>query len=224
MQKRAPFGPGPSGNTWPRCASHFAQRTSVRRMPKPRSSCSLTAPVPAGEARPAGAGIEFHVRAEQRLAATDAAIHPLTLLLIIGMAEGSLCPVFSGDMVLLGRKLCATLMLRSSSLGSASFFASIDFAHGGNTFAVGRIYSSVIWGEQGSRRRTDYTFSRRLYWPCAGARPRPRLSHRVFSDISACWEVYLSSQMGLSGKQKSQLSVSACYSGGLYWMRVIALA
>ena len=33
MQKRRPSGPGPSGKTWPRWPSHWAQRTSVRTMP-----------------------------------------------------------------------------------------------------------------------------------------------------------------------------------------------
>ena len=39
---------GPSGKTWPRCASHDAQRTSVRRISHERSSCSLTAPLSTG--------------------------------------------------------------------------------------------------------------------------------------------------------------------------------
>src|SRR6266851_1851419 len=39
-----PVGGGPSGKTWPRCASHDAQRTSVRCVNHERSSCSLTAP------------------------------------------------------------------------------------------------------------------------------------------------------------------------------------
>jgi hypothetical protein len=44
----APVGLGPSGKTWPRCASHDAQRTSVRRISHERSSCSLTAPLSSG--------------------------------------------------------------------------------------------------------------------------------------------------------------------------------
>jgi hypothetical protein len=34
---------GPSGKTWPRCASQAVQRTSVRRINHERSSCSVTA-------------------------------------------------------------------------------------------------------------------------------------------------------------------------------------
>jgi len=33
MQNRLPVGSGPSSNTWPRCESQFAHRTSVRRIP-----------------------------------------------------------------------------------------------------------------------------------------------------------------------------------------------
>src|ERR1035437_7412306 len=42
MQYRSPVGAGPSSNTCPRCASHFAQRTSVRAMPNVESRCSIT--------------------------------------------------------------------------------------------------------------------------------------------------------------------------------------
>jgi hypothetical protein len=34
MQYRKPVGSGPSSNTWPRCASHKAQFTAVRTIPK----------------------------------------------------------------------------------------------------------------------------------------------------------------------------------------------
>src|SRR5207249_7369741 len=40
MQKRCPVGAGPSSKTWPRCASHAAHSTSVRRMNMLRS-CSV---------------------------------------------------------------------------------------------------------------------------------------------------------------------------------------
>ena len=33
MQYLNPVGCGPSGNTWPKCASHWAQTTSTRRIP-----------------------------------------------------------------------------------------------------------------------------------------------------------------------------------------------
>src|SRR5712672_1710085 len=42
MQYRWPVGPGPSSNTCPRCASHLAQRTSVRRMNSVRSDSVRT--------------------------------------------------------------------------------------------------------------------------------------------------------------------------------------
>lgn len=44
MQYRSPVGvPNPSGNTCPRCEPQFAQRTSVRAMPRESSSSSCTA-------------------------------------------------------------------------------------------------------------------------------------------------------------------------------------
>src|SRR2546430_2367804 len=42
MQYRRPVGRGPSGNTWPRCASHRLQTASVRRIPYSLSSCAAT--------------------------------------------------------------------------------------------------------------------------------------------------------------------------------------
>src|SRR4051812_5888398 len=43
-----PVGRGPSGNRWPRCASHFAQRTSVRIIPCDESVRSSTGASGAG--------------------------------------------------------------------------------------------------------------------------------------------------------------------------------
>ena len=44
MQNRSPVGVcGASSNTWPRCESHAAHRTSVRTMPCARSSTRVTA-------------------------------------------------------------------------------------------------------------------------------------------------------------------------------------
>src|SRR5579859_2234281 len=48
MQYRNPVGAGPSSNTCPRCASHLAQRTSVRTIPYFVSRCSTTPPPSAG--------------------------------------------------------------------------------------------------------------------------------------------------------------------------------
>jgi hypothetical protein len=42
MQYRSPVGAGPSSNTCPKCASHRAQRTSVRTIPYSVSRCSVT--------------------------------------------------------------------------------------------------------------------------------------------------------------------------------------
>src|ERR1041384_3763877 len=42
MQYRNPVGRGPSGKTWPRCASQRVQTTAVRRMPKVLSVSSST--------------------------------------------------------------------------------------------------------------------------------------------------------------------------------------
>ena len=44
-------GPGPSGKTWPRWPPQRAQTTSVRTIPRLRSSCSSTASATAGSVK-----------------------------------------------------------------------------------------------------------------------------------------------------------------------------
>ena len=48
MQNRCPVGFGPSSNTWPRWPPQRLQRTSVRAIPRLRSSCNSTFSATAG--------------------------------------------------------------------------------------------------------------------------------------------------------------------------------
>ena len=59
------------------------------------------------ETRPTGAGIELCLGAEQRRAATDAGVGALAFLVVVGVAEGPLCAVAPGDVILLRRQLGA---------------------------------------------------------------------------------------------------------------------
>jgi len=73
MQYRMPVGAGPSSNTWPRCEPPACDFTSVRDMPSVFVRVRLH-PVRLDwfrEAGPAGPGLEFVGRAEERLAGGD---------------------------------------------------------------------------------------------------------------------------------------------------------
>src|ERR1700678_4149429 len=64
------------------------------------------------EARPAGTGIEFRVRAEQGRFTADTSIHAATLFVPIRAREGTLGAVLAGHAVLRGRQPAAPLRLR----------------------------------------------------------------------------------------------------------------
>jgi two-component system, NarL family, response regulator LiaR len=64
-----------------------------------------------GEAGPAGARVELGVGGEELGAATDAAVHPLRLLVDVGAGEGPLGARLAGHLVLLRGELLAPLLL-----------------------------------------------------------------------------------------------------------------
>ena len=97
-----------------------------------------------GEARPAGAGVELGVGAEQRGSATDAAIHAVALVVVVSMTESPFRSVLAGNMELLRRKLFAPLRLGYRKFGGVSVGYFVGFAHGWNTFPVIRIYPTAI--------------------------------------------------------------------------------
>ena len=78
MQYRNPVGFGPSGNTWPRCASHRRHSTSGRTARGPLSgSRRMFFGDGRVETGPSGARIVFRVREEEIVPATDAPVDTL---------------------------------------------------------------------------------------------------------------------------------------------------
>ena len=66
---------------------------------------------PFPEAGPAGAGVEFAVRAEQLSAAADAAVGAIAFVIPIGTGEGPLGAALAGHAELLGSQLGAPVVL-----------------------------------------------------------------------------------------------------------------
>src|SRR5881396_545886 len=64
------------------------------------------------EARPAGPGLELGVRREQVVAAADALVDPLLVVVPVPSREGSLRPLFAGDLELRGCELLAPFIVR----------------------------------------------------------------------------------------------------------------
>src|SRR6185369_1682396 len=64
------------------------------------------------EARPAGAGVEFHLRGEQRQPAARAGEHARALLLVEGARAGALGAFFAQHLERLGRQALAPFVLR----------------------------------------------------------------------------------------------------------------
>src|SRR3954465_1436105 len=73
MQKRWPFGPGPSSNTCPRCPPQRRQRTSVRTIPSEWSSTVSTASATAGSVKLGQPVPESNFASEENSSAPQAA-------------------------------------------------------------------------------------------------------------------------------------------------------
>ena len=58
-----------------------------------------------GKARPAGAGVELRGAVEQRLAAANAAVEAILMIVPVRASERALSTLFTGYVVLLGREL-----------------------------------------------------------------------------------------------------------------------
>ena len=119
-----------------------------------------------GEARPAGAGVELRVRAEQLVAAGAAAVDAVGLRVRVRAGERRLGALLAQDVEAVGRELLAPL-LHPSSRASRSSVAEPP--------AVGRSSRQA----QRTRRRARRTRAPRPRWRAGrGRRPGPRTSGR----------------------------------------------
>ena len=113
MQKRCPFGPGPSGKTCPRWPPQRAQVTSVRTIPRLRSSCSSTASATAGSVKLGQPVPESNFVSELNSSrpAGPAAVDAVGLRVRVGTGERRLGPLLAQDVKALGVELLAPLLL-----------------------------------------------------------------------------------------------------------------
>ena len=96
------------------------------------------------EARPAGAGIVFRFRAEERRAAADAMIHAVALLLGIRMTEGALGSVLACHPKLIRRERLAPFRIGLDGFARFIHFRFQWFAHGWGLFLFSHCCSTAI--------------------------------------------------------------------------------
>ena len=113
------MGAGPSSKTWPRCPPQRGDDLG----PRMKRLLSGRAPPPRrdrlGEARPAGAGVELVVGAEERSRRRPRSGSPGVLVVAVLARERRLGAGPAQDLVLLGRQLLAPFLIALWTFGSA---------------------------------------------------------------------------------------------------------
>jgi len=163
MQYRTPVGCGPSLNTWPRCASHKAQFTAVRTIPKLASRSEWifsSAMGPRNSATRSRTQISCPNRTG--IVATDAPVQPLLMQVPVFPRKRHLRIGIPRNVERIGRKQLLPLSLRLYNLRHADFpqfFSVVGELDNGRFFR--HIFHS---GGDNSR--------------CAASRPKPSLRRR----------------------------------------------